>query len=170
MSFSYVECNRCKKEFCIGCSRKRQEYEYGNDEKTCLKGYLKALYLRIINRRSEMDSTLPVFYVLHIILCLFFTPLFLGFISNVIGLIPHKKKITEKNIDDIWNDVKICSIIISSIFRGIFMIPYMILFFPFMFILLLPGIFSHTYYLYIFDAYVAAILPGSFPLTNVGEN
>ena len=145
MSFSYVKCNRCKEEFCIGCSRKKQEYEDGLNETTCLKGYLKSLYLRIINIRSEIDWIVPAFYVLHIILCLFFIPSFLGFISNVLGLMPHKKEIIE--IEDFWYDVKYCYIIISSIFRGIFMIHYIILFFPFMLFLLLPGIFSNTYYL-----------------------
>ena len=50
------------------------------------------------------------------------------------------------------------------------MLPYIILFFPFMVILLLPGIFSYKYYLYIFVMYIAAVCPGSGPLTNVGNN
>ena len=50
------------------------------------------------------------------------------------------------------------------------MFPYIILFFPFMVILLLPGIFSYKYYLYIFVMYIAVVCPGSGPLTNVGNN
>ena len=49
------------------------------------------------------------------------------------------------------------------------MFPYMILFFPFMVILLLPVIFSYTYYLHISISYIAAVQPGSAPLTNVGD-
>ena len=57
-----------------------------------------------------------------------------------------------------------------SFIRGLLMFPYIILFFPFMVILLLPGIFSYKYYLYILVMYIAVICPGSGPLTNVGNN
>ena len=49
------------------------------------------------------------------------------------------------------------------------MFPYIPLFLPFMIILLLPSIFSYTYYLYIFIAYVTAIWPGTGSLENVGD-
>ena len=41
------------------------------------------------------------------------------------------------------------------------MFPYIILFFPFMFILLLPGIFSFNYYLYKYNIYITSLSPGS---------
>ena len=91
-SFSYIKCNKCNEEFCIGCSRKRRKLTIDRgEENVCLKGYLKGLYLRFINRRSELVITYFFDYILHIIFCLFFTPLFLGFISNFMGLIIHPK-------------------------------------------------------------------------------
>ena len=49
------------------------------------------------------------------------------------------------------------------------MFPYIILFLPFMILLLLPDIFSYTYYLYVFVTYIAIVMPGNGPLTNVGD-
>ena len=163
-SFSYIKCNKCNEEFCIGCSRKRRI----GGENVCLKGYLKGLYLRFINRRSELVVTIFLFYIMHIIFCLFFTPLFLGFISNFMGLIihPNKKRETIRNV---LESNKLCYYFIYSIIRGLLMFPYIILFLPFMIILLLPSIFSYTYYLYIFVSYIAAVWPGDGPLTNVGD-
>lgn len=166
--FSYIKCNKCHEEFCIGCSRKRQMFdEYNGDISVCLKGYLKGFFLRIINRRSELVVILPLFHIIHIIFCLLITPLFLGFISNFMGLIvhPNKKRIIKNDFQ-----TKICPYFIYSICRGLLMFPYIILFLPFMIILLLPSIFSYTYYLYIFVSYIAAVWPGCGPLTNVGEH
>ena len=50
------------------------------------------------------------------------------------------------------------------------MFPYIILFFPFMALLLLPGIFSYRYYLYLYNAYVTALISGPYSLKNVGDN
>jgi len=49
------------------------------------------------------------------------------------------------------------------------MFPYITLFLPFMIILLLPGIFSYTYYLHVFISYIAAVWPGDGALCNVGN-
>ena len=166
-SFSYVICNRCKEEFCIGCPLRRKNRDV-EDISTCLKGYLKGLYLRIINRRSELVVTMALFHIMHIIFCLFFTPLFLGFISNYIGLIIHRNKKRVLN-ENSMSDTKICFYFIYSIFRGLLMFPYIILFLPFMILLLLPGIFSYTYYLYVYDSYIASIIPGNGALRNVGD-
>ena len=79
--FSNVVCSKCKECFCIGCSRKMQKTSENNIEETvCLKGYLKSFYLRTINRRSELERTCICFHIMHIIFCLFITPLYLGFI------------------------------------------------------------------------------------------
>ena len=40
------------------------------------------------------------------------------------------------------------------------MFPYIITFLPFTIILLLPGIFSYNYYLYVYAMYVTASEPG----------
>ena len=68
------------------------------------------------------------------------------------------------------NDDRFSYQIIYSILRGLLMFPYIILFFPFMIILLLPGIFSYKYYLYIFIMYVTALFSGPYSLNNVGDN
>ena len=116
--FSFVKCNKCHEEICIGCSRRRRkgDGDYGK-ENTCLKGYLKALYLRIINRRSGLLINSQIFDVLHVIICLFFTPLLIGFMSNIIGLLVHRKKKIKENVDDNWKDIKNCYIIIYSFFQ-----------------------------------------------------
>ena len=94
------------------------------------------------------------------------TPLYLGFLSSSLGLIIHP----NKNRKDDCNKDLICYILIYSTFRGLLMFPYTILFFLFMVILLLPGIFTYRYYLYIFNAYVTALMPGPFSLKNIGDN
>ena len=166
--FSDVVCNKCKECFCIGCSRKMQKIsEYRYEDTVCLRGYFKSFYLRAINRRSELIRTCACFHIMHIIFCLFITPLYLGFISNFMGFLVHKN--IKRKVEDI-NNSKFLLYFFYSVFRGLLMFPYIILFFPFMVILLLPGVFSYKYYLYIFVMYIAAIWPGDGALTNVGNN
>ena len=136
-------------------------------ESLCLKGYLKSFYLRTINRRSELQRTNACFHIMHIIFCLFLTPLYLGFISGFIGFIVHKNK--ERIMKEL-TEKQIYSYLLYSFLRGLLMFPYIILFFPFMVILLLPGIFSYKYYLYVFIMYVTAFFEGRRPLINVGDN
>ena len=103
---------------------------------------------------------------MHIIFCLFFTPFYLGFLSHFIGLLSHNKNrkiVLRKPFG------QLLFYFIYSILRGFLMLPYIILFFPFMVFLLLPGIFSYTYYLYIFVGYVTAIWPGNGSLENVRD-
>ena len=147
----------------------KTNHEYRDNEKVCLKGELKGLYLRIINRRSELVNICFLFHIMYIIFCLCFTPLFIGFISYYIGLIIHrnKKRIITK---DFITEGKYCFYFIYCFFRGILMVPYITLFLPFMFILFLPGIFSYTYYLYVFDSYIDTVWPGDGPLCNIGDN
>ena len=90
------------------------------------------------------------------------TPLYLGFLSNMLGLYVHP----NKNRKDDINKDNLLYQVIYSILRGLLMFPYIILFFPFMVILLLPGIFSYRYYLYIYNAYITALFPGPYPLEN----
>ena len=100
-----------------------------------------------------------IFYIIHIIFCLFFTSLFLGFISNFMGLIIHPNKKRE-TIKDAYIGNNICFYFIYSIIRGLLMFPYIISILPFKITLLLPSIFSYTHYLYIFVSYTAAFFPG----------
>ena len=83
------------------------------------------------------------------------------------GFLVHKNK---KRIMEELTGKQILSFFLYSFLRGLLMFPYIILFFPFMIILLLPGILSYKYYLYVFIMYVTAIFPGRGPLTNVGDN
>ena len=144
---------------------KISEYNYENT--VCLKGYIKSFYLRAINRRSELIGTCACFNIIHIIFCLFFTPLYLGFISNFMGFVVHKNK---KRIAEELSQRQIIIYFLYSFLRGLLMLPYIMIFFPFMVILLLPGIFSYKYYLYVFIMYVTAVFPGRGALTNVGDN
>ena len=91
------------------------------------------------------------------------TPLYLGFLSNIFGLFIHPNK---NRRDDINRDHLLYQLIYSYI-RGLLMFPYIILFFPFILILLLPGIFSYRYYLYIYNTYVTDLFPGPYPLENI---
>lgn len=167
-SFSYVECTQCKENFCIGCSRKRIKFsDISFDETTCLKGYLKSLYLRIIYRRSDFETTYALLNILHIFFCLFLTPLYLCTISSFLALLlhPNKKRILKQD----YLEKKMLFASVYSIIRGILMFPYIIIFFPFMVILLLPGIFSYKYYIYIFMIYATAICPSIIYL-EINEN
>jgi hypothetical protein len=166
--FSNAICNKCKECLCIGCSRKMPKINNVRYENTlCLKGYLKSLYLRVINRRSILRRTNACIHIMHIIFCLLMTPFYLGFISNFIGFLVHKNK--KRNFEN-FNEHQIRSYFLYSILRGLLMFPYIILFFPFMVILLLPGIFSYKYYLYVLVLYITAIWSGNEALTNVGNN
>ena len=98
--FCYAECNICKDKFCIGCL-KEISHIYDEDYKTslCLQGYLKAFYLRIIYRRIGVERTNLCYYIMHILFCLFITPLYIGFLSNFIGLFinPNKNRKMDQN-------------------------------------------------------------------------
>ena len=173
--YCFIICTKCKTEFCIGCYKERKnEYGYYREGSVCLKGYFKLLYLRIINRRLGEPYTRPLFFILQILLCLLITPLFLGFISSVLGFSVHPRIKKNSNEDDddeenVFEDYQTL-VIIYSFLRGFLMFPYIILFFPFMLILLLPIIFSYKYYLYIYNMYVTALSPGSESLYNIENN
>ena len=84
------------------------------------------------------------------------------------GILIHKNK--KRIIGELSSNKQLSYFWLSI--RGLLMFPYIILFFPFMVKLLLPGIFSYKYYLYIFVMYImyiAAVWNGSGPLTNVGK-
>ena len=162
------KCNKCKECFCAGCSSKIQKVsEYNYEDTLYLKVYLKLFYLRTINKRSEFVRTCAYFHIMHIIFCLFLTPLYFGFISNFMCFLAHKNK---KRIMEELSNNKIISYFFYSFLRGLLMFPYIILFFPFMIILLFPGIFSYKYYLYAFIMYVTAICPRMGALRNVEYN
>lgn len=157
LSYSLIICKKCKKIFCIGCLREPLEQF---DKTICLKGFLLILYYRIKDRRAGNVHFGPLLYFFHIITCLFLTPIYLGIISSYLGFILHRKR-TEyffKLVLNTGTAALVGSAI--SLLRGLLMFPYIITFFPFMVILLIPSIFSFQYYLYIYNMYITIFMPG----------
>ena len=157
--YSYIRCTHCNYFFCAGYSR---EENSDNDRGTlCLKGYIKLLYLRIKYRRSDILGFNAFIVIIHALFCLLFTPLYLGFLSNITGLCVHSKRggIFHYDLYDYYSPF-----FIYCVLRGLLMIPYITLFFPFMFIILLPSIFNKRYYYMIFQMYIAALYPGQYRL------
>ena len=60
-----------------------------------------------------------------------------------------------------------CMIIFYSLFRGLLMFPYIITFFPFLVLILLPGIFSKKYFYRVMIVYCSALIPGNQPFKNL---
>ena len=156
--YSFVQCKNCGEEFCIGCYRNKI-YRY--EDTICLKGFLKLLYYRVIGKRSSNSTYKPLLYFFHIIVCLFITPIYLGTISHYLGFIVHRKKKGSFFDDALISGLPFRFSFFFSFFRGLLMFPYIITFFPFMLILLLPGIFSYNYYIYIYNTYITIFMPGN---------
>lgn len=159
-NFSLIKCHNCHYEFCIGCGKEPLSKE---DNSTCFKGFLKACYLRAFNESTEMLVHHPVIIILHIIFSLFFTPQYIGFIFNMLGFLQHQRSSRLNNgiIHDFTADeYKLLAIYIFSIIKGFLCFPYAITFFPFIVILLLPGLFSKEYYLKIFTFYLNVVMAG----------
>ena len=157
-NYSLIQCKNCKKIFCIGCLRQPLD-QY--DHSLCLKGFLILLYYRIKDRRSDNVHYGPLLYFFHIITCLFLTPIYLGIISSYVGLMVHRKR-EEYFFRRVLNTGSPAIVgMLISFSRGILMFPYMITFFPFMVILLIPAIFSFNYYLYIYNMYITIFMPGT---------
>ena len=99
--YSTIKCLKCQSYYCSGCFKKCNSSDFSN----CLKGYLKLLYLRIIYQRTGIDrfnqSYMWFLYLLHILFCLFFTPLYIGSISFMLGLIVHQNINRKENF---WNE------------------------------------------------------------------
>ena len=123
-SYCYAKCNIFKKTFCVGCLQDNNSCFNIADATICLKGFLKVLYLRIIYRRSYNRRTKICFQIMHIIFCLFMTPLYLGFLSNIFGLYIHP----NKNRKDDINKDNLLYQVIYSILRGLLMLPYIIMY------------------------------------------
>ena len=158
LEYSLIICNNCKETFCIGCLRKPLE-EF--DHTVCFRGFLKILYYRIKDRRSDNMHYSPLLYFFHIMTCLFLTPIYLGIISTLLGFIMHRKR-TEYFFKWVLNSGPAATFgIIISFSKGFLMLPYIITFFPFMALLLIPSIFSFNYYLYIYNMYITIFMPGS---------
>ena len=159
--FSLIECLNCKYKMCIGCHRVPISNE---DYSTCLKGFLITCYLRAFNEGTDIIVHEPILFILHIIFSLLFTPLYIGFIFNMLGFLMHQKKSrlydNGKIHDFTDNSKKLLSLHIFSIIKGFLFFPYIIIFIPFIIILLLPSIFSKKYYLKVFTFYITVVTAG----------
>jgi hypothetical protein len=169
---SLIKCNNCHKKICPGCNRANSGI--------CLKGFIKLIYIRMINGRSFLSSSNIVFNIFFIFIFLIFAPFHIGCISSIIGLLPHPKIRSNKNIiSDIEKDKandddkkKIFFgyfLIFYCFFRGLLMFPYIITFFPFLLLILLPAIFSKKYFYRVMIVYWAALIPGKYSFENVQD-
>ena len=171
-SLSLIKCNNCHKIICPGCNRANSGI--------CLKGFVKLIYIRMINGRSCLRSSNIVFNIFFIFIFLIFAPFHIGFASSLIGLSPHPNIRSNRDIfTNIENNKangedkkEMCIgffIIFYCFFRGILMFPYIITFFPFLLVILLPGIFSKKYFYRVMIVYWSALIPGKYPLENVQD-
>ena len=153
--YSYVTCSNCNYFFCSGCSfeGKKNDFCHGS---LCLKGFLKLLYIRAIYQKSTLRETYIGFNILFIITSLLFTPLYLGFVSFILGFNTHCKKretFLERRVG--W------LLFFYSGFYGLFMIRHMLLSFPLMIIVLIPSIFNKIYFYSLFGTYINLIGPNT---------
>ena len=148
---SCVQCNKCKVFFCPGCNFFKPGGFESPKLSVCLKGYWILWWLRVKNCISDLEESCLCFYIIHIISCIFFTPLYLGFITFIIGFLGHRDDGSEKYRDKATNKIIFCFLF------ALLMFPYIIIFVPIMVLILIPGIFNHDYYIHIFIAYVTAI-------------
>lgn len=163
---SLIRCTKCNKSLCPGCLRL-----YTDDDKGtyCLSGYFKLLYIRTINGRTWLESSSIIKNIIYILFFLILTPFYLGFISSFIGSSPHPN-IKRKNLKKINESMCLLGIATLLIFfRALLMTIYVISFFPFLLIMLLPGIFSKKYFYRLMVMYLSALVPGNKPLKNLIE-
>ena len=110
-----------------------------------------------------------MFIILHIIFSLLFTPLYIGFIFNMLGFVMHRKKNNSNYgiIEIFFNDREsIKYIFFFSLMKGLLFFPYIITFLPFIIILLLPSIFSKKYYFRFYTFYYSIIYEGGSDLAH----
>ena len=134
------------------------------------------LYLRMIYGRSFIHSSNIIFNIIFIFIFLIFTPFHIVFISSQNGFFPHPNINSNNSINIDYNgpsdekkEIYIFCIIFYSFFRGLLMFPYIITFFPFLALILLPGIFSKKYFHRVMIVYWSALIPGNHPFKNIQD-
>ena len=164
IGFSFIECQNCHYTFCYGCGRK----PIGDEYSACLIGFLKINYLRLLKESTKIIYNKSIFFILHIIFSLFFTPLYIGYIFNMLGFLSHPNIKKGKDHMHKFTDkaCKLLTIHIFSIIKGFLFFPYIIIFFPIIVIILLPGIFFRKYYLKIFTFYFTIVMAGGESVKN----
>ena len=154
--YCFITCKKCKERFCIGCSKKGKD---SKDDTICIKGYFRLLYHRIIFKRSDYAVITTYSTFIHILICLFITLIYLGFASGFMGFNTHNNR--ENLYEKMLREERFCNyVMIFSLLKGLLMFPFIMNFFPFMVLLLLPSIFSRNYYPYIFNMYITILMPG----------
>ena len=125
----------------------------------------------MIYGRTCFELSSILFNIIFAFIFLIFTPFHLGFISGEMGLNHHPNKISNRPIlSCLGSDRDLCEfclIIFYSFLRGLLMFPYIITFFPFLVLILLPGIISKKYYFRVMVVYWSAMLSGNKPLKNL---
>ena len=171
-AYSLIKCNNCHKRICIGCNR--------TNSGICLKGFVKLTYIRMINGRSFLRSSNIAFNIIFIFIFLIFAPFHIGFVSSLIGLSPHPNirsnrdvfTNSENNRTNGLDKKEMCIGFYHTFycfFRGLLMFPYIITFFPFLLVILLPGIFSKKYFYRVMLVYSSSLIPGGFAFENIQE-
>ena len=162
---SLITCQKCYKEHCPGCLRLM---DFEGEPGSCLKGYCKLLYIRTIYGRSCLESTNIFYNIIFIFIFLIFTPFYIGFISSFIGIFPHPNVKSQKINNDKMDKIHIICTYCNC--RGFLMFPYFISFFPFLVLILIPGIFSKKYFYRIMVMFLSALIPGGIPFKNLTES
>ena len=152
--YSYVTCSHCQSKFCIGCHRPKIQID--DTETFCLKGLLKLLYIRTINRRAGVVGCNYFFNIVMVIISILFTPSYFYFIVNYnsYNIHPNINSQKKRGYFD-YLELKV----IYGILGGIVMIPYILPFLPIAIIILIPAIFSRKYYFTIAAFYSSLIDP-----------
>ena len=153
--YSFVKCEKCYKDFCIGCKRNM----VGSiDESLCLKGYLKLLYIRTIYRRAYSFFDSNILNTILITLYILLTPCYFGFVSYFIGFQVHQSKKNLEYYSYLGHRYK--SLFFYSFLKGILMFPYILLFLPFGIVLLIISIFFPKLFFIINSMYSSAYFAG----------
>ena len=94
-------------------------------------GFLKTNYLRFCKESKDILTINnhpygKTVYFLHIIFLLFCTPIYIGFLSTLLGFITHPKKKEINYYDDLYFGFS-RHIFIFSIIKGLFFCPYIVI-------------------------------------------
>ena len=131
----FSKCCKCNKEYCLGCSV--EKYSSDNN-KLCLRGYLKHLYLRMkYQKEKEKENDLEIMeYVFIFVITIIIMPIYLSLVSCFCFFNRHPNKpIDENNINQ-----NLYFEIYKTLYPGFFSLlyfVYIISFLPILFIITL---------------------------------
>ena len=129
----FAKCFKCEKEYCVGCSVEK----YCSDEnKICLKGYYKLLYLRM-KFENENEKDLEIMeYIFLFVITIIIVPIYIPMIScfSFFNIHPYRP-IKEENIK-----INLYIDIYKTFFPVVFSLLYFVYiatFFPILFVITL---------------------------------